>query len=153
MVQSRGLQKVGHDWVTEKQQFIRSKSLDSTHPQRKWKWSRSVMFDSLRPNGLLPTTILHPWDFPDKSTGVGCHFLLQRIFATQGSKLGLPHCGQTLYHLSHQASGYTHTQREGMKPGHDYQGPGDFGGHLRSCLPEWAGRHSMFMCISLPPYC
>ena len=48
--------------------------------------------------------LLHPRDFPGKSTGVGCHFLLQRIFLTQGSKPGLPHCGQMLYHLSHQGS-------------------------------------------------
>ena len=27
---------------------------------------------------------LHPWDFPGKSTEVGCHFLLQGIFLTQG---------------------------------------------------------------------
>ena len=33
---------------------------------------------------------------------MGCHFLLQGIFPTQGSNSGLPHCGQTLYHLSHQ---------------------------------------------------
>ena len=26
----------------------------------------------------------YPWDFPGKRTGVGCHFLLQRIFPTQG---------------------------------------------------------------------
>ena len=45
--------------------------------------------------------LLHPRDFPGKSTGVGCHFLLQRIFPTQGSNPGLPHCRQTLYHLSH----------------------------------------------------
>ena len=45
-----------------------------------------------------------PWDFPSKNTGVGCHFLLQGIFPTQGSNLGLPHCRQTLYHLSHQGS-------------------------------------------------
>ena len=25
-----------------------------------------------------------PWDFPSKNTGVGCHFLLQGIFLTQG---------------------------------------------------------------------
>ena len=24
-----------------------------------------------------PTRLLHLWDFPGKSTGVGCHFLLQ----------------------------------------------------------------------------
>ena len=40
------------------------------------KWSRSVVSNSLRPHELGPTRILHPWDFPDKSTGVGCHFLL-----------------------------------------------------------------------------
>ena len=39
-----------------------------------------------------------------KNTGVGCHFLPQGIFPTQGSKLGLPHCRQILYHLSHQGS-------------------------------------------------
>ena len=29
---------------------------------------------------------------------------LQRIFPTQGSNPGLPHCKQILYHLSHQGS-------------------------------------------------
>ena len=41
-------------------------------------------------------------DFPGKSTGVGCHFLLQRIFLAQGLNPGLPHCRQMLYCLSHQ---------------------------------------------------
>ena len=36
------------------------------------------------------------------STGVGCRFLLQGIFPTQGANPGLLHCRQTLYHLSHQ---------------------------------------------------
>ena len=43
-----------------------------------------------------------PWVFPGKNTGVVCHFLLQGIFPTQGSNLGLPHCRQTLCHLSHR---------------------------------------------------
>ena len=68
------------------------------------EWSRSVLSDSLRPHGLQPTMLLHPWDFPGKSTGVDCHFLLQRIFPTQGSNLGFLHCRQTLYHLSHKGS-------------------------------------------------
>ena len=38
----------------------------------KWKWSLSVMSDCSRPHGLQPTRLLHPWDFPGKSTGVGC---------------------------------------------------------------------------------
>ena len=42
-----------------------------------WKWSRSVVSDSSRPHGLQPTRLLHPWGFPGKSTGVGCHCLLQ----------------------------------------------------------------------------
>ena len=33
---------------------------------------------------------------------MGCHFLLQGIFLTQGSNPGFPHCRQTLYCLSHQ---------------------------------------------------
>ena len=32
----------------------------------------------------------------------GCHFLLQGIFLTQGSKPGLLHCRQVLYHLSYR---------------------------------------------------
>ena len=47
---------------------------------------------------------LGPWDFPGKSTGVGCHFLLQGIFPTQRLNLGLQHCRQMLYHLSNQGS-------------------------------------------------
>ena len=35
---------------------------------------------------------------------MGCHFLLQGICPTQGSNLGLPHCRQMLYHLSHEGS-------------------------------------------------
>ena len=35
---------------------------------------------------------------------MGCHFLLQGIFPAQGSNLGLLHCRETLYHLSHQGS-------------------------------------------------
>ena len=38
----------------------------------------------------------------DKNTGVGCHFLLQGIFPTQGLNPGLLHCRQTLYQLSHR---------------------------------------------------
>ena len=33
--------------------------------------------------------LLCPWDFPDKNTGVGCYFLLQGIFLTQGLSLHL----------------------------------------------------------------
>ena len=52
---------------------------------------------ALRPRGLWPTRLLRPRDLPGKNTGVGCHFLLQGIFPTQGSNPGLPHCRQRLY--------------------------------------------------------
>ena len=46
------------------------------HESEKWKGSRSVMSNSSRPQGLQPIRLLCPWDFPGKSTGVGCHRLL-----------------------------------------------------------------------------
>ena len=49
------------------------------HESEKWKWSRSVTSDSSRPHGLQPTRLLRPWDFPGKSTGVGCHCLLHPL--------------------------------------------------------------------------
>ena len=47
----------------------------------------SVMPDSL----WLMDRFLCPWTFPGKNTGVGCHFLLQRIFLTPGSNSYLLH--------------------------------------------------------------
>ena len=47
---------------------------------------KSVVFDSVQPYALLC-----PWDFPGKSTGVGCHALLEEILPTQGSNLCLLH--------------------------------------------------------------
>jgi len=50
----------------------------------------SYIWSSLR---LWPTRLLCPWNFPGKKhTGVGCHFLLQGIFLTQGSNSSLLHC-------------------------------------------------------------
>ena len=46
------------------------------HQSEKWKRSHSVVSDSSQPHGLQPTRLLHPWDFPGKSTGVRCHCLL-----------------------------------------------------------------------------
>ena len=35
---------------------------------------------------------------------MGCHFLLQGVFPTQESNLGLLHCRQILYQLSYEGS-------------------------------------------------
>ena len=82
--------------------------------------SRSVVSDSVRPHGLQPTRLLRPWDFPGKSTGVGCHCLLRGsslprdqtqapcpvspasaggFFTTQSHPGSLWHCSSCYYHF------------------------------------------------------
>ena len=39
----------------------------------------SVMSNSVRPHRQQPSRLPGPWDSPGKNTGVGCHFLLQRM--------------------------------------------------------------------------
>ena len=63
---------------------------------------------------VQPTRLLRPWNFPGRSNGVGCHFLLQGIFLTQGSNLNLAG-RQTFYLLSHQGSPDLHNHN-GMVP-------------------------------------
>ena len=61
------------------------------------------MSNSLWTYGLKSTRVLCPWNFTSKNTGVGCYFLLQRIFLTQWSNpclLCLQDCRQILYHLA-----------------------------------------------------
>ena len=65
---------------------------------------RSVVPNSLWPHGLQPTRLLCPWEFPGNDTGVGCYFLHQGIFPTQGSNPGFLHCRQILYRLSYKGS-------------------------------------------------
>ena len=67
--------------------------------------SDMLMPDSLRPHGLKPARLLCPWEFSGKNIGVGCHFLLQEIFPTQGLSPYLQHLlpcqmdSLPLYHL------------------------------------------------------
>ena len=45
-----------------------------------WKWKvkvKSLSRVPQRPQRLQPSRLLHPWDFPGKSTGVRCHCLLR----------------------------------------------------------------------------
>ena len=68
-----------------------------------------------KPLQLHPTLWLHcsppgssvHQDFPGKNSGVGCHALLQGIFPTQGSNLGL-HWKWILYSLNHLGSPFLH---------------------------------------------
>ena len=52
-------------------------------------FSHSVVSNSWQPYELQPARLFCLWDFPDKNTGAGCHFLLQGIFLTQGPNLRL----------------------------------------------------------------
>ena len=51
--------------------------------------AHSIVFGSLRPHGMYPTRLLSPGKFPGKNPEMDCHFPLQGIFPTQGSKLRL----------------------------------------------------------------
>ena len=60
--------------------------------------SRVRLFVALWPQAPLSMGIFQA------RIGVCCHYLLQRLFPTQGSNLGLLHCGQILLPLSHHGS-------------------------------------------------
>ena len=60
------------------------------HESEKWKWSRSVMSDSVT-HGLQPIRLLRPWDFPGKSPRAGCHcLLLKSLRKTKSDQTNFP---------------------------------------------------------------
>ena len=63
-----------------------------------WNLTLQKVIESESEVAQLCLTLGDPmaWDSPGRNTGVGCRFLLQRIFPTQGSNPGLLHCRQTL---------------------------------------------------------
>ena len=74
------------------------------------------------PCGLCPLEVVDPllsncnnlftsmgFSRPEYWSGAGCHSLLQGIFPKQGLNLGLLHCRQILYPLSHQGSPFTYS--------------------------------------------
>ena len=96
--------RVGHDWTT-KPLLISSWRFCSHYLEKigKWKWLHRVQLFAI-PRTVAPASLLCPWNSPGKNTEVGSRSLLQIIFPTQGSNLGLLHCRQILHHLSHQGS-------------------------------------------------
>ena len=78
---------------------VEKQNLGKGCPWRLWKaliyccccccccWVDSVVSDSSRPHGLQPTRLLSPWDFPGKSTGVGCLCFLRLIYYWQSKML------------------------------------------------------------------
>ena len=80
---------------------IECKLLSMTHVYLQWceSESRLAVSDYLRPHGLYS-----PWNSPGQNTGVGSLSLLQGIFPTQGSNLGLLHRRRIRYQLRHKVS-------------------------------------------------
>ena len=64
--------------------YVPLEYISSYLPSRTCLLSHSVVSDSVLPCGLQPSRLPCPWDSPGKNTGVGCRFLLQGIFPTQG---------------------------------------------------------------------
>ena len=89
--------KKGRPW-SSKRNKAKSHCLKSAGGLENYETSKGVKVlvaqfcPTLWPHGLQPTRLLCSWDVPGKDNGVGCHFLLQGIFPTQRSNLGLPHC-------------------------------------------------------------
>ena len=72
--------------------------------------SHSVVSNSATP-WTVACQAFCPWNSPGKNTWVGCHFLLQGIFLTQGSNQGFLHGRQILYHLSQQGSSIYYVEK------------------------------------------
>ena len=85
LLQSFGLQRVRHDLVTEQKQQQMMYDMKSVEGLCQREYIRCV----LQSHGLQHARFLCPGNFPGKNTGMGCHFLLQGIFSTQGSNLYL----------------------------------------------------------------
>ena len=110
-LQSMGSQRVGHDWATKTIKVLNlSPKVYAVFILLNFGlfWNpcvnvycvgvcmhintHSVVSYSWWPPLRSPARFLCPWSFPGKNTGVVCHFLLQRIFPTQGSNPRLLPC-------------------------------------------------------------
>ena len=78
------------------------KELHSFVPRKKGKVEVHPTLCNLMDWSLPGSSV--PGILQAKYTGVGCHFLLQGIFPTQGSNPCFQHCRQILYPLRHQES-------------------------------------------------
>ena len=91
--------KLTEPWSQIFRDLIQVLLLNDHMKVKKWKWSRSVVSDSLWPiDCSLPGSSVH---------GIFQATVLQwvaigGVFLTQGLNPGLLHCRQTLYHLNHQ---------------------------------------------------
>ena len=106
------------------------------HESEKLKWSCSVVSDPERPDRLQPTRLFRPWDFPGKSTGVGCHCLSEwlsskrtkinagdsvqksePLYTVGENVIRCSHCGSSM-ELSQKTKNRTTTQPSNSTPGY-----------------------------------
>ena len=97
----------------------------------------SVVSDSLWPHGPQPTRLLCPWDSPGKNTGVGCHFLLQGVFLTQGWNPCLLHCWQILEHGSQGSAWWPVVCKWSQLPKRAYSHPQTSSHEISPCLSSF----------------
>ena len=114
-IAGRNINNLRHadDTVAESEEELKSLLMRVKEESEKTGLKLNIQKTKTMASGPFVKSLSHvrlfvtPWtvaylDFPGKSTGVGCHFLLQEIFLTQGLNPGLPRCRQMLYHLSHR---------------------------------------------------
>ena len=109
--------------------------------------SRSLVSDSLWPQGLWLARLLSPWDFPGNNAGVGCHFLIPGIFLTWGSNLcllHLLHCRQILYPLSQLGSLITFMVKVKL-----FLTDSAFGARVQACFWKLNSQYSL-ACVLWP---
>ena len=78
-------QSPGQEWNLSPQQWVHGVLTSGEHV------TRPVVSCPTPPHGLVLARLLGPWAYLGKNTGVGCYFLLQRIFLTRGSNPHLLH--------------------------------------------------------------
>ena len=89
-------------FITQTRTLLREQGFLSISPV--YLISCSFVSNSLQPHGLQPARLLCPLNSLGKNTGMHSHSPFQGIFLIYGSKLGLLHCRQILYCLSHPGS-------------------------------------------------
>ena len=95
------------------------------HESEKWKWSCSVVSDSLWPHWLQSTRLLHPWDFLGKSTGVACHCLLLKVGISKWKSLSRVWLFMIPWTVAYQAPLSMEFSRKEYWSGLPFLSPGD----------------------------
>ena len=93
----------------------------------------SAMSDYVRPHRQQPTRLIHPWDLPGKSTGVGCLCLLQLEYQFSSVAQSCPtlcdpmNCSTPGLPVHHQLPEFTQTHihrvSDAIQPSHPLSSP------------------------------